>query len=61
MDLFGNLTPAPRTPVVVALEEERGRVAVIGFGTWLRPDELQMGDNKRFLLNTFRYLARTKP
>ncbi|MFQ5811444.1 MAG: hypothetical protein ACE5JM_17640, partial [Armatimonadota bacterium] len=58
MDLWGEMRDAPGAPVAVALQEGEGRVVVVGADTWLRPDELAMGDNERFLLNVVRWLGR---
>ena len=58
MDLWGGLAGGARVPVAVAVGEGRGRVVVIGSDTWLRPDELALGDNRRFLLNIAEWLAR---
>jgi hypothetical protein len=44
--------------VAVALQEGEGRVVVVGADTWLRPDELAMGDNKRFLVQVIDWLGR---
>ena len=44
--------------VAVAVGEGRGRVVVVGSDTWLRPDELALGDNRRFLLNIAQWLGR---
>ncbi len=60
MDLWGEMRDAPRAPVAVALEEGRGRVVVVSADTWLRPDELAMGDNERFLLNVVEWLGRRR-
>lgn len=37
-----------------------GRVVVIGSNAWLRPDELQLGDNKRLLINILDWLGRRR-
>ncbi len=58
MNLWGERLPAPNAPVAVALEHGKGRVVVIGSDTWLRPDELQLGDNKRLLINILDWLWR---
>jgi hypothetical protein len=51
MDLWGQRRPAPNAPVAVALEHGKGRVVVVGSDTWLRPDEQNLADNQRLLLN----------
>ena len=58
MNLWGERRAAPNAPVAVALEHGKGRVVVIGSDTWLRPDELELGDNKRLLVNILRWLGR---
>ena len=58
MDLWGETRDAPAAPVAVALTEGNGRVVVVGADTWLRPDELAMADNERFLLNVIGWLGR---
>jgi hypothetical protein len=58
MNLWGRRRAAPNAPVAVALEEGKGRVVVIGSDTWLRPDELKLGDNKRLLINLLDWLGR---
>ena len=58
MNLWGERRPAPNAPVAVALEHGKGRVVVIGSDTWLRPDELELGDNKRLLINILDWLGR---
>ena len=58
MNLFGRRRSASNAPVAVALSEGRGRVVIVGADTWLRPDELQMGDNKQFLLNIINWLGK---
>ena len=32
-------------------------MVVVGSDTWLRPDDLELGDNRRFLLNAVQWLA----
>lgn len=56
MGLHGQLRPAGGEPVAVALTYGQGRVAVIGSDTWLRPEEQEMGDNRRLLLNIMDWL-----
>ncbi len=58
MDLWGKRRPAPNAPIAVALEYGDGRIVVIGTDTWLRPDELEMGDNKVLLTNVLNWLGK---
>ncbi|MBC8874011.1 MAG: beta-galactosidase trimerization domain-containing protein [Planctomycetes bacterium] len=58
MNLWGERRPAPDVPVAVALVHGKGRVVVVGSDTWLRPDELELGDNKRLLINILDWLGR---
>jgi hypothetical protein len=58
MNLWGERRPAPNVPVAVALEHGTGRVVVVGSDTWLRPDELELDDNKRLLINILDWLGR---
>jgi len=44
-------------PVVGALLYGKGRIVVVGGDTWLRPDDLELGDNRRLLLNAVQWLA----
>lgn len=58
MDPWGERSPAPKASVAAALEYGKGRVVVVDADTWLRPDELQLGDNKRLLVNILNWLGR---
>jgi len=58
MNLWSQRRAASRVPVAAALEHGRGRVVVVGADTWLRPDELELADNRRLLLNMIRWVGK---
>ena len=56
---WGQTLRKPHLPVMAALEYGKGRVVVIGTDTWLLPDDLKLGDNRRLFLNAINWLAET--
>jgi hypothetical protein len=54
---WGERVREPGLPVVAALPYGKGRIVVVGGDSWLRPDDLDLGDNRRLLLNAVQWLA----
>jgi hypothetical protein len=49
----------PNAPVLAVTQFGRGRVAVIGSGYWLEPDNLTQGDNQQLLSDLLHWLSPT--
>jgi hypothetical protein len=54
---WGDSNKSPGQAVAVALEVSKGRVIAIGADSWLRPDDLERGDNKAFFLKAIEWLS----
>lgn len=53
----GKNSSRPGAPVMIALEYGKGRVVIMGDARWMKPDQLDKGDNAQLMLNIFNWLA----